>query len=898
MRTHARLVFSTLYSAVTVSSLGRYIVEVSDVKAIDQVKESISQDPSCYQKAQLNFRHVYQNAIFPGFSLEINSPDDPRDYSSCLGAIGGVVKVWQSRPYVPASQTGNPAQHAGDEPPGPPVNSSVLHGSTGVKELHDMDITGSEITVAVVDAGLDYLHPALGGGVGAGFKVRFGIDLVGDDFKVGLPPRPRSDPYAECLAHGTHVSGIVAGNQSSTGFVGVAPAANLEHYRVVGCHKIPIQSDMIIQAVLMAQAREVDVLSLSLTLDSGPYPDDALSEVLTRISRAGQILVVVASGNYGWRGPFSARAPASAREVLTVGSVNSVYSVRSRPRASFTMRNQTTDFAWAPATPGRFPSSPVPLQAATVDMSINNDACSGFGDDVHFPSTSVILVGRGGCPFDVKMKNLVARGAKFVLVYDDKDGPLFQFDNIFDGITAAGSITAQVGRDLINALATGSDVFLNMDPDFHNMPYIRVEGNPQPPGQVNGQGSWGPTGLGYDLTSILAPGQSIWSTIPRSWGGYGTLSGTSMAAPYIAGCAALVMQVHPGLVSAEVMGLLSSTARPLSFNDGTNKTYDFLAPVAMQGNGVVDAMGAAKAETFVSDPHLSFNDTEFFTPNISFYIQNRGGEPAEYNLSHKPAVTVLALDADSQTVTPWSTEQSSTSASEKFLKNSLSNVHANITISPQSLTIEAGDFGLVQITANIDALKDLKSRCPLYSGFIFVDDGKNESQHSLSYSGIGCSMREMTVAPKGWNQTFVTAATARQALDTTRDAVPISPNAEFQLQGRQTAGQYENSSTLLPTVKVELAMYSRAISIDVLPAAASGEETGAAVFSRNQTAPPGGFGRLSTNLVAWSGLLENGSWAAEGLYKFKVCALRAWEKMQNPNARRDCIVTDPFGIRY
>lgn len=561
------------------------------------------------------------------------------------------------------------------------------------------------------------------------------------------------------------------------------------------------------------------------------------------------------------------------------------------------MRNQTTDFAWAPATPGRFPSSPVPLQAATVDMSINNDACSGFGDDIHFPSTSVILVGRGGCPFDVKMKNLVARGAKFVLVYDDKDGPLFQFDNIFDGITAAGSITAQVGRDLINALATGSDVLLNMDPDFHNMPYIRVEGNSQPPGQVNGQGSWGPTGLGYDLTSILAPGQSIWSTIPRSWGGYGTLTGTSMAAPYIAGCAALIMQVHPGLVSTEVMGLLSSTARPLSFNDGTNKTYDFLAPVAMQGNGVVDAMGAAKAETFISDPHLSFNDTEFFTANISFYIQNRGGEPAEYNLSHKPAVTVLALDADSQTVTPWSTEQSSTSASETFLKNSLSNVHADITITPQSLTIEAGDFGLVQITANIDALKDLKSRCPLYSGFIFVDDGKNESQHSLSYSGIGCSMREMTVAPKGWNQTFVTAATARQALDTTREAVPISPNAEFQLQGRQTAGQYENSSSLLPTVKVELAMYSRAISIDVLPAAAS-DETGAAVFSRNQTAPPGGFGRLSTNLVAWSGLLENGSWAAEGLYKFKVCALRAWEKMQDPNARRDCIVTDPFGIRY
>lgn len=218
------------------------------------------------------------------------------------------------------------------------------------------------------------------------------------------------------------------------------------------------------------------------------------------------------------------------------------------------------------------------------------------------------------------MKNLVAKGVRYVLIYDDENKPLFQFDNNFDGIIAAGSTTAQVGRELIGALATGSNVVLNMDPDSHNMPYISVKGNSRPPGQINGRGSWGPTGLGYSLTSILAPGQSIWSTLLRTWGGYGTLSGTSMAAPYIAGCTALVMQAHPGIGTVEVMRLLTSTARPLKFNDGTNKTYNFLSPVDLQGNGVVDALGAVQAKTVFSRSHLPWNDTEFFTGNMSLYL--------------------------------------------------------------------------------------------------------------------------------------------------------------------------------------------------------------------------------------------------------------------------------------
>lgn len=44
--------------------------------------------------------------------------------------------------------------------------------------------TGSDgrgVTIAVIDTGIDYTHPAFGGGCGAGFKVAGGYDFVNDD---------------------------------------------------------------------------------------------------------------------------------------------------------------------------------------------------------------------------------------------------------------------------------------------------------------------------------------------------------------------------------------------------------------------------------------------------------------------------------------------------------------------------------------------------------------------------------------------------------------------------------------------------------------------------------------------------------------------------------------------
>lgn len=80
---------------------------------------------------------------------------------------------------------------------------------TAVDEVHKLNITGKGVKVGIIDSGIDYRHPALGGGFGPGFKVAGGYDLAGDDYDGLNTPVPDDDPLTECLegGHGTHVAG-------------------------------------------------------------------------------------------------------------------------------------------------------------------------------------------------------------------------------------------------------------------------------------------------------------------------------------------------------------------------------------------------------------------------------------------------------------------------------------------------------------------------------------------------------------------------------------------------------------------------------------------------------------------------------------------------------------------
>ena len=75
---------------------------------------------------------------------------------------------------------------------------------------------------------------------------------------------------------------------------------------------------------------------------------------------------------------------------------------------------------------------------------------------------------------------------------------------------------------------------------------------------------------------LAAPGVAIRSTRPG--GGYGDLSGTSMAAPHVSGAAALVLARHPGYTPLQVLGVLAGAAR----DAGTGPGWD-----AATGHGLL-----------------------------------------------------------------------------------------------------------------------------------------------------------------------------------------------------------------------------------------------------------------------------------------------------------------------
>lgn len=169
-------------------------------------------------------------------------------------------------------------------------------------------ITGQGIRIAIIDTGIDYNHPDLGGCYGANCKVRGGYDFVNDD----------ADPMDD-HGHGTHVAAIAAANGLQTG---VAPDATLYAYKVLD--KDGVGWDFqIIAAIEQAVVEQMHVINMSL--GGGGGPDSALSMAANQAASDGTV-VVVAAGNSGpAAGTIS--SPANAEQVISVGAIDNLGNI-------------------------------------------------------------------------------------------------------------------------------------------------------------------------------------------------------------------------------------------------------------------------------------------------------------------------------------------------------------------------------------------------------------------------------------------------------------------------------------------------------------------------------------------------------------------------------------------
>jgi subtilisin len=184
----------------------------------------------------------------------------------------------------------------------------------GADRVRSAGLDGKGRAIAIVDSGVDALHPDLGGAPIPNAKVRGGWNVADGN-----------DDVSDCSGHGTAVAGVAAGAD------GVAPGAGLVALKVFGvsggCATATF-SDVLAAvdwAITNAERLGIDVVNLSLADDTTHAAfcdgeDPAGAAVFAAARRAG-LAVVAAAGNAGRADGLS--WPACLSDVAAVGMVYS-----------------------------------------------------------------------------------------------------------------------------------------------------------------------------------------------------------------------------------------------------------------------------------------------------------------------------------------------------------------------------------------------------------------------------------------------------------------------------------------------------------------------------------------------------------------------------------------------
>ncbi|PSL06133.1 Fn3 domain-containing protein [Haloactinopolyspora alba] len=523
-----------------------------------------------------------------------------------------------------------------------PAMDSAL-GMTGADIAQsELGLDGDGLRVGIIDTGIDIDHPDLGGS-GADDATEFptrrvvaGHDFVGDDYNAdpsspAYEPDPQPDPNPDdCQGHGTHVAGIVGadGDTASGGVRGVAPAVEFGAYRVFGCGG-STTSDIILAALEQALVDDMDVVNMSLGagfVSSPDYPTAVASDALVEQG----VTVVASIGNNGTAGTWSAGAPGVGDDVIGVASFdNTEYDARM-----FTVSPDGREVGYGHAS-----GSPEPPVEGSLPMARTgtpdtpDDGCDSAGELPDLSGT-VALVQRGECYFYDKAINAQNAGAEAVILYNNVPGsfaptvapPTPDDPPVTVPVVA---ISQQDGLELNSRIAAGETTLTWTDET------TTVENATA--GLISSYSSYG---MSSDLTlkpDLGAPGGLIRSTYPLEKDGYGVLSGTSMAAPHVAGAVALLLQARPDLEAGEVRDVLQNHADPADWSLVPDSGY--IEPTHRQGAGMLDIDDAALAETSVTPGKLSLGESETGPSTRTLTVRNDGDTAVTYEPSHVNAIS-------------------------------------------------------------------------------------------------------------------------------------------------------------------------------------------------------------------------------------------------------------------
>ena len=458
-------------------------------------------------------------------------------------------------------------------------------GSTpGVGALAAWDRTrGAGQVIAIVDTGVDLTHPDLVGNLWTrpGQPGVHGFDFVDND----------NDPDDFNL-HGTHVAGTAAAiADNAQGVAGVAPQAQIMAVRVLDGDGSG-STLSIANGILFAANQGAGVINLSLGGPAGAG-DPAMRDAIS-VADQRNAVVVAAAGNGGddGVGDNNDAAPTTPCTLPNPNLICVAALTRTGARSSFSNFGPTTVDVGAPGGDGSGdPDGDVLSAKPAWSLRFADSFDSGLGtvwaptgglhdwgtqsgfatdspggsyaasvDSMLQKATPVDLSGQRGCMLDYYLRLAGIQPGDFVGVgvFGPPDiGQNFSGDSggFFEHIEQSISLDDE---------SAVQPTFL-----FHS--------------DAAGQGD----GAYIDDFNLLCRGEAYDDVIGAddapSGGGYTAIAGTSMASPHVAGIAALVRAVDPGIPPSQVVQAIKVGAKPVPG----------MASVTASGADAVGAMDAA-----------------------------------------------------------------------------------------------------------------------------------------------------------------------------------------------------------------------------------------------------------------------------------------------------------------
>ena len=438
------------------------------------------------------------------------------------------------------------------------VNNSGPFIGTSIPYQSGFD--GSGIVVSIIDTGIDLNHPDLEG------KIIGGYDFVDND-----------EMPEDTNGHGTQVAGIIAANGN---LKGIAPNSKILMYKVSEDGE-SVPSHLIIKAIEKSIEDGADIINISLGINqTNTKIDQAVNKAVKN-----NIFVVTAAGNFGPE-LNTIGSPGINPNAITVGATFN--NVTNSLVSTFEIEGKT--FNVFPMVGTQSLAEPITSQIIFGKYGRVHDLLENNFEG------SILLIERGSdieneiVYFSDKEKNAADVGAKAIVVYNNEPGIFFgeliheYVDEGYNPTIPALSLSREDGlviKEILQSDTKGVlDVFYH--PDF--VAYFS---------------SRGPVSPFYIKPDIVAPGAFINTTDTN--GNYKISSGTSFAAPHVAGTAALILQKNPQLSPQELKSILMTTSEIVY------DQFDDRFPIEVSGNGRIDASKAINAELIIMPPNLIFN---------------------------------------------------------------------------------------------------------------------------------------------------------------------------------------------------------------------------------------------------------------------------------------------------